>query len=297
MPYLIGVTILWAFSYSLIGVYLSGQVDSYFAIFTRIGLALLLFLPSLRIRGLTPRLLFGLMAVGAVEIGLMYAFFYQSFLWLTVPEVLLFTIMTPVYIALIEDLVVGRFHLLYLVTALLAVAGAAVIRYHHVTPGYWVGFLLVQGANLCFAAGQVGYRRLATRLPANLPIYTRFGWFFAGGLPIAGIFWLLFGDFSAMPTTATQWGVLLWLGLGASGLGYCAWNMGASRVDAGTLASMNNVLIPAGLAVNLLFWNAETNNLRLVVGAAIIVGAVVLNRLWLRHKQQHQPPAVEQEVR
>lgn len=282
MVYLVGVTLLWAFSYSLIGVYLAGQVDSYFAILTRIGLALLLFLPTLRPRGLAPRLILGLMAVGAVELGLMYAFFYQSFLWLTVPEVLLFTIMTPVYITLIEDLVVGRFRLLYLVTALVAVAGAAIIRYHHVSPGYWTGFLLVQGANLCFAAGQVGYRRLAKRLPADLPIYTRFGWFFAGALPIAAGLWLLLGDDSALPTTATQWFVLLWLGLGASGLGYCAWNMGAARVDAGTLASMNNALIPAGLAVNLLFWNADTNSARLVLGAAVIVCAVVLNRLWLR---------------
>lgn len=286
MGYLIGVTTLWAFSYSLIGVYLAGQVDSYFAILTRIALALLLFLPTLRPTRLGLRLIVGLMAVGAVEIGLMYAFFYQAFLWLTVPEVLLFTIMTPVYITLIEDLVVGRFRLLYLVTALVAVAGAAIIRYHHVTPGYWTGFLLVQAANLCFAAGQVGYRRLARRLPPDVPIYTRFGWFFAGALPVAGSLWLFAGDHSALPDNATQWLVLVWLGLGASGLGYCAWNMGAARVDAGTLASLNNALIPAGLAVNLLFWNATTNSLRLTLGAAVIVGAVVLNRLWLRHIQR-----------
>ncbi|MEZ9331107.1 EamA family transporter, partial [Vibrio breoganii] len=30
MSYLAGVTLLWAFSFSLIGVYLAGQVDAWF---------------------------------------------------------------------------------------------------------------------------------------------------------------------------------------------------------------------------------------------------------------------------
>lgn len=34
MRYLIFVTLLWAFSFNLIGVYLAGQVDSYFAVLT-----------------------------------------------------------------------------------------------------------------------------------------------------------------------------------------------------------------------------------------------------------------------
>ena len=47
MGYLLSVTVLWAFSFSLIGVYLAGQVDPYFAVLTRILLALLLFSPLL----------------------------------------------------------------------------------------------------------------------------------------------------------------------------------------------------------------------------------------------------------
>ena len=45
MNYLIGVTLLWSFSFSLIGVYLAGQVDAYFSVLTRIALASLVFLP------------------------------------------------------------------------------------------------------------------------------------------------------------------------------------------------------------------------------------------------------------
>jgi len=46
----------------------------------------------------------------------------------------------------------------------------------------------------------------------------------------------LFGDPAKMPSEPVQWLVLAWLGLVASGLGYYLWNLGATLVDAGTLA-------------------------------------------------------------
>ena len=45
MQYLILVTLLWAFSFSLIGEILAGQVDSYFAVLIRVVLASLVFYP------------------------------------------------------------------------------------------------------------------------------------------------------------------------------------------------------------------------------------------------------------
>lgn len=47
---LIITTVLWAFSFSLIGEYLAGQVDSWFSVLMRLGLAALVFLPFLRWR-------------------------------------------------------------------------------------------------------------------------------------------------------------------------------------------------------------------------------------------------------
>ncbi|MEC8208516.1 MAG: EamA family transporter, partial [Pseudomonadota bacterium] len=44
MTYLFAVTLLWAFSFSLIGVYLAGQVDAWFSVLMRIGLATCVFL-------------------------------------------------------------------------------------------------------------------------------------------------------------------------------------------------------------------------------------------------------------
>jgi drug/metabolite transporter (DMT)-like permease len=60
MPYLILVTILWAFSFSLIGQYLAGQVDSDFAVLVRVLIAAAVFIPFTRWRGLPARLLSGL---------------------------------------------------------------------------------------------------------------------------------------------------------------------------------------------------------------------------------------------
>jgi carboxylate/amino acid/amine transporter len=284
MTYLVGVTALWAFSFSLIGVYLSGQVDSYFAVLLRVGLAAVVFLPFLRPRLLCVRQRLTLMAIGAVQLGVMYIFFYQSFLLLSVPEVLLFTIFTPIYIALLDDFMFGRFTPFYLLTALLAVLGAAVIRYDGIDGGFWAGFLVVQGANICFALGQVGYRRLAAELPPSLPWHNVFGWFFLGALAVVLPVFLLLGNAAALPTSGLQWGVLAWLGLAASGGGYFLWNRGATMVDAGTLAIMNNALIPAGLLVNLVIWNREADLTRLAVGALIIAFSLWLNHWW---RQRH----------
>ena len=291
MSYLVGVTALWAFSFSLIGIYLSGQVDSYFAVMARILLATAIFLPFLRPAALRWSSRLGLMAIGSLQLGVMYLFFYQSFLLLTVPEVLLFTIFTPLYITLVDDLLARRFSPRYLVVAALAVVGAAVIRYDGVTNDYWLGFLVVQGANLSFALGQVAYRHLARSLPDGVAHRHLFGWFYLGALCIAiPAFWLL-GDSTKLPTTPLQWGVLGWLGLVASGLGYFLWNKGACRVDAGTLAIMNNALIPAGLIVNLMIWNRDADLVRLGIGAVILAGSLWLNARWAKRSGVATPAA------
>ncbi|MFG6178253.1 carboxylate/amino acid/amine transporter [Halomonas sp. THAF12] len=284
MGYLVGITVLWAFSFSLIGAYLAGQVDSYFSVLTRITLAALLFLPVLRPHLLHGRQRLALMGLGAVQLGLMYIFFYQSFLLLSVPEVLLFTVLTPLYITLLDDLLFRRFSPFHLLTAALAVLGAAVIRYRGLDGNYWLGFLVVQGANICFALGQVGYRRLSSELPAALPRLAVFGWFYLGALAVALPAFLWWGDATALPTTPLQWGVLAWLGLVASGVGYFLWNLGATRVDAGALAVMNNALVPAGLLVNLLIWNRDADLPRLALGGAIILASLLINEWWQRRR-------------
>lgn len=273
MSYLVGVTLLWAFSFSLIGVYLAGQVDPYFAVLLRVGLALLVFLPFMH---RLPWLLAAkLSALGAVQLGLMYLFYYQSFLLLSVPEVLIFTIFTPVYITLLYDALQRRFRYRFLLAAMIAVLGAAIMRYKGLSQGYWLGFIIVQCANMCFALGQVGYKILLEKQPLLIAQHQVFGWFYAGALAVALPAWLIFGG-TQYPDSMTQWTLLLWLGLVASGGGYFWWNKGATRVSSGTLAVMNNMLVPAGLLVNILLWNREENVMTLLAGSLLLIFSCLL---------------------
>lgn len=275
------VTAVWAFSFSLIGVYLAGNVDSYLAVFIRVALAFLLFLPLLRPRSLPASRLLALTAIGGVQIGLTYLLLYHAFLYLEVPELLLFTIFTPLYVTLIDELLLNRRHLplRWWGASALAVLGAAVIRYDRVSEDALFGFLLIQGANLCFAAGQVAYRRLPL---GNVRQQSQvFGFFFLGASLVSGLGVLLFTDWQQVPSGAVEWGILLWLGLGASGLGYLGWNAAAKWVNTGELATMNNMLIPAGILVNFLFWNRDVAWGRLLVGGAVIVLSV-----WLCQRGQ-----------
>lgn len=288
MPYLSAVTLLWAFSFSLIGVYLAGQVDSWFSVLMRVALASLLFLPFLKIKHVPLAFIAKVAAIGGVQLGLMYGFYYKSFLLLSVPEVLLFTVLTPIYITLIYDLLKKRFSAWYLVTAIIAVFGAVVIKSTNISENFILGFFVVQGANLCFAIGQVAYKRLLENKTVDLPQHTIFGYFYLGALVVASLAFMLFGNMEKLPTTSTQWGILTYLGLIASGLGYFAWNKGACAVNAGALAIMNNMLVPAGLIVNIVIWNRNVDLIHLIIGGTIIMLSLWLNETWVKHKVEYQ---------
>ncbi|WNO60906.1 EamA family transporter [Rheinheimera sp. MMS21-TC3] len=268
MPYLLAVTLLWAFSFSLIGVYLAGQVDVYFAVLIRVVLAVLVFLPFLKPQPIN--LIVKLLVLGAVQLGCMYLFYYQAFLYLTVPEVLVFTIFTPVYITLLYDILQQRFQYRFLLAAIVAVIAAAIMRYQSLTEDYWLGFIIVQMANLCFAIGQVGYKVVLEKLPKSINQLQLFGWFYIGAVLVVLPAWLIMGT-EQYPTSTVQWSILFWLGLVASGGGYYWWNKGATQVSSGLLAVMNNVLIPAGLLVNLLIWNKQQNLITLALGSALLL--------------------------
>lgn len=282
MPYLLAVTVLWAFSFSLIGEYLAGRVDSDFAVLARVAVAALVFLPFTLWRGLPRRLLAGFWLAGALQFGVTYLCLYRSFQVLTVPEVLLFTVLTPIYVTLLDDALARRFSPWALVAALVAVGGGVVIRFERLEGEYLIGFLLLQLANLTFAAGQVLCRQLLMRYPTEQPLHRFFGHFFLGAMVLVVPSFLLFGNPDKLPQTALQWGILLWMGLFATALGLFWWVKGSVRVDAGTLAVLNELHVPAGLLVNLLIWNRDADLPRLAVGGAIILASLWLSRLGRR---------------
>lgn len=280
MALLIITTVLWAFSFSLIGEYLAGSVDSYFSVLMRVGLAALVFLPFLRARGQSARVLLMYMLVGAMQLGIMYLLAFRAYLYLTVSEFLLFTVLTPLYITLIYDLMSKRrLRWGYLLSAMLAVVGAAIIRYDHVSPHFWTGLLLVQLSNISFALGMVGYKRLMEIHP--MPQHNAFAWFYLGACIVAVVAWFMLGNPQKLPTTTLQWGILVWLGVVASGLGYFMWNYGATQVDAGTLGIMNNMHVPAGLLVNLAIWQQQPHWPSFIIGALVIVASLWVHRHWV----------------
>src|SRR5690606_11464667 len=247
----------WAFSFSLIGVYLSGQVDNYIAVFTRVALAFLLFVPLLRPRSLPFSKLAALTGIGGVQLGMTYLLLYHSFLYLSVAEVLLFTIFTPLYITLLEELLLNRRRLprRWWMAAFLAVVGAAVIRYDGISESALLGFFLIQGANLCFALGQVAYRRLPL---GDVKQQSQvFGFFFLGASLVSGIGVLLFAELLKWRGSSLERWIHIRLRCGENGLGHLDSNQAAKNVNTGKYTTINNKPIPAGILMNYLCWNRE----------------------------------------
>ena len=252
MHYLVAVTFLWAFSFPLIGYFISGQMDVNFAAFFRVFLAFLIFVPFLNFK-IKNSFKIKLMIIGALQIGIMYLFYYRAFAFISVSEVALFTIFTPFYVSLIYDLFSKRFRVLYIWSILLCVLGAAILKYGKINPDFWLGFFWVQGANLVFGAGQSLYKVLLEK-NKNINQRSIFGYFHLGAMIVTGISFLIMGDFNNLPKTFSSWVVLIYLGIIASGIGYLLWNKGAVMVDSGFLAIMNNALIPAAIVVDLIFY-------------------------------------------
>ncbi|TQR34704.1 hypothetical protein DMB92_01725 [Campylobacter sp. MIT 99-7217] len=277
MFYLIIATFIWAFSFPLIGYYISGQMDSFFAAFMRVFLAFLVFLPFLNF-GCKFSLKLKLMGIGAMQIGIMYLFYYHSFAYLSVSEIALFTIFTPFYIALVYDICSKRFRPLYFVSIGICTLGAVIIKFSELSSHFLFGFFLIQMANLSFGAGQSLYKLLLER--ENITQQRQiFGYFHLGAVLITLPAFLLLGDSSNLPKSAFSWGILLYLGFIASGLGYFLYNKGATKVDSGVLALMHNALIPAAILVNAVFWHIDFEYKRLILGSCIMVFS-----LWLHYK-------------
>ncbi|KPD03667.1 carboxylate/amino acid/amine transporter [Moellerella wisconsensis] len=284
---LVITTLLWAASFSLIGEYLAGQVDSWFSVLMRVGLAALVFLPFLRWRGIAFKVIALYMLVGACQLGIMYLFVFQAYNYLSVAEFLLFTVLTPLYVTLIYDLLEKqRLRWGYVFSSSLAVIGAAIIRYDQLSESFWLGLMFVQLANISFAIGQVGYKRMMEIHP--MPQRQAFSWFYLGATVVALLGWVFFGNKLLLPTTTAQWVVLCWLGIGASGIGYFMWNYGATQVDAGTLAIMNNMMVPAGLLVNFAIWQQHPDWLSFSMGASLIVASLWVHRCWILSPVSHK---------
>ncbi len=278
MPYLIAVSLLWAFSFGLTKGLTTG-IDGTFVATARLLLALLVFLPFLRWKGLTLRTAGALAGLGGVQFGLMYLAYNESFRDLKAHEVALFTLTTPIFVTLFADALDRQFRPRALAAAVLAIGGTAVIVFQgqELQPALR-GLVMIQLSNLAFALGQVGYKRFRAKR-SDLNDRDIFALLYLGAFVTA-----LCGMLLKQPITVTLSGthsvVLLYLGVIASGAGFFLWNIGATRVGSGTLAVMNNAKIPLAVACSLLFFGETADLPRLALSLGLLITAV-----WLAEKR------------
>jgi drug/metabolite transporter (DMT)-like permease len=227
--------------------------------------------PFFRRQGLGPGRMIRLALIGALQFGAVYALYLRSYAHLHAYEVALFTITTPILVALIDAALERRWRMRYLVAAVLSVAGAGVVVWKSIgDSGILAGFILVQLSNLCFAAGQLLWRRERTRIPAEVSDASIFALPFAGGLAFTLAVSLALTRWNAFSPTGVQWATIAYLGAVASGLGFFLWNVGATRVNAGMLAAFNNAKIPLGIACSLLVFGERADVGRLLAGAGLM---------------------------
>jgi drug/metabolite transporter (DMT)-like permease len=281
MLLLLAASLLWAFSFGLIKTQLAG-LNPVLVACGRLLLALLVFAPLMWRRRLPRRVMGRAMVLGVVQFGLMYVLYLASFAWLPAWKVAFFTIFTPLYVVGLADLAGRRFSPRHLLAALAAVAGAALVVRNGNGVGDWRGVLLLQGANLCFAWGQLRFGRLCE---------------VAGGAEAALVGWMYAGAFGvtllAMIVTspASLWSVgswtpdarlaLLYLGVVPTGLGFYLWNRGAARTSPGLLAAANNLKVPLAILVAWAVFREEAPLVR--AGAGLLVIGL---GLWLADRDR-----------
>ncbi len=277
MVFLLAASLLFAFSFGLIKDQLTG-FDPVLVAAARLLLAALVFVPFIVRARLDRVVVRRALAVGAVQFGLMYMLYIASFAWLPAWKVAVFTIFTPLYVVGLSALAIRRFWLRYLVAALAAVVGAALVLQDSPLGANWRGVVLLQGANLCFAWGQIQFvslRQAARGREAGLV-----GWMYLGACAVTLIAALVrsggqIPSFTGW-TTSARW-VLLYLGVVPTGLGFYLWNRGAARTGAGQLAVANNLKVPLAVLISWLIFGETVPLGPVALGLAIIlVGLAVV---------------------
>ncbi|KAA3609999.1 MAG: EamA family transporter [Calditrichaeota bacterium] len=275
MIYLLIVSIIWALSFGLIKGNLAG-LDSHFIAFARLSISFVFFGAFLRIKQFQSKQLLLLMTVGAVQFGLMYIFYIYAYNYLQAWQIALFTIFTPLYVTLINDILSKRFHLFFLLMAILSIFGAAIIVFKNIPDvKFQLGFLLMQLSNICFAVGQVYYKKIRQNF-LNVKDVHLFSWLYFGAFIISGTNSFFMTDWDSLVITTTHFYTLLYLGILASGICFFLWNYGAVKVNAGTLAVFNNLKVPLGVAFSIFIFSESGDFLKMIIGGTIIISAIYL---------------------
>ncbi len=287
MTWLFAASLLWAFSFGLIKGHLTG-LDPWAVAAVRLGLAVIMFAPWIIRRAPAGASRGRALFLGAVQFGAMYALYIASYQHLSAWQVAMWTVFTPLYVVLLDEGRQRHIRMRPLLAALLALAGAMLVHGTMPRGDTLVGILLVQGSNFCFAAGQLGYRPLATAVVGTGPGARGreaglLGWMYLGATALTLVGFTIFGDRSLLAINGESVTVLLYLGLLPTAAGFWLWNTGAARTSAPLLAVANNLKVPLAVLVSWLVFQEAAPYLRAVAGLAVIMVALVIARPGERH--------------
>ena len=258
MAYLIAISILWSFSFGIIKYGLAG-IDSSFISFARNVIALTFF-SSVTIYNIK-KFSFDLklVGIGALQFGLMYIFYIESYQYLPAYLIATFTITTPIYVVLASKYLNGNsLNRNGIYAILLVIIGSYLMRFNSLNlKDYMLGFVLIQCANIFFATGQILFKKWNDK-NKDKDIVHNFSQLFFGATLITSIFYFLGSSESAILTQSNLFS-LLFLGIISSGVGFLMWNIGATKVSAEKLAIMNNAVIPIAIFNSYLIFGEEIN--------------------------------------
>ena len=258
MKYLVLVSILWSFSFGIIKYGLS-QVDPLFISYAR-SLIALLFFSSISIYQFKRfRWDINLIAIGAIQFGLMYIFYIQSYKHLPAYLIATFTITTPIFVSIADKYFFRKNRTSKnLLAIFLVLLGSYLMRYNIVNPiDYWSGFMLIQCANFVFAWGQVWFKQWNIK-NKDTDIISNFSQLFLGATAVTSLSYFFISDNNVQLTDINLL-ALLFLGLCATGIGFLLWNIGATQVSSYRLAVSNNLVIPMAILNSIIFFGESIN--------------------------------------
>ena len=276
MLYLTIVSILWSFSFGIIKFGLTG-VDSIFISFFR-SLIAFIFFSSLTLYNIK-KFSFDtkLIIIGAIQFGLMYVFYIQSYQYLPAYLIATFTITTPIFVGLFSQaLMKESFSKNGILSIILVLIGSFMIRFNLANPlDYWFGFILIQCANMFFASGQIMFKKWHTE-NSDKDIVHNFSQMFFGATIVTSLFYFQTLDVQNILST-TNLLSLIFLGLCSTGIGFLLWNIGATKVSNTRLAIMNNVVIPLAVLNSFFIFGEDINILLFMPGLICFYAAYRLS--------------------
>lgn len=276
MIYLLITSILWSLTYGLTPRVLSWIDPLTLSSFYMVS-GCLLFLPLAGLERCA-RSRFVWMAIGMVQWGLMSIFLQMAFSHMAGHMVALLCTTTPIYVALCDDLLSGRFSpgrfflaFLSVLLVWLALGGLSIDHFP------WLGIGYGEAANLCYGLGQILYRRWCDRLRPSSDLAGIF-WMFLGSCLLTVVILLLVGGVHWPEIgSGDRWAALIFLGPVCCGLGNLLWNCGLRRVSTAMLIVFNNLSIPLGLLLSALLFHESLSWGRILLALCGLVCLLAIN--------------------